>query len=79
MISPFGTKALVVNTVKRGPGQMLGMGLDLTGVLDSVTGGQVTQVKSQLDTLEILLKVAIGASIASGTLALVALFGGGRR
>lgn len=58
---------------------MLGMGFDLTGLLDSVSGGQVTQVKTQLDTLELMLKISIGASIVSGTLALVELLGGRRR
>ena len=66
-------EALVVNTVRRGPGQMAGMGLDLTSIADTLTGGKVTEVSDQLDRLEVALKVSIAASVIAGLLASWAL------
>lgn len=77
-----GIDALVVNTVRRGPGMMTGMGYSdpnmgdsvLLDVADALTGGQVSQTQAQLDRLELALKISIGASVVSGLFALAALF-----
>jgi hypothetical protein len=71
-----GVEALVVNTVRRGSGQMAGMGsmgLDLTSIADELTGGKVTDVQAQLDRLEIALKVSIVASVVAGVAGLFVL------
>jgi hypothetical protein len=69
-------EAIIVNTRRRGPHQMAGV-LD---TIDRLTGGEVTQVKQQLDTLELLLKVSIGASIVAGVASIIAIArGAGRR
>lgn len=74
---PFGIDALVVNTVRRGPGQMTGMGDGiLTDVANALTGGAVSAAQAQADRLELFLKISIGASIVSGVLALSALLKG---
>lgn len=81
MTSPFGIDALVVNTVRRGPGQMLGMGgmgNVLTDLADNLTGGRVTETQQQLDRLELALKVSIAASVVSGLVGLSILFSGKR-
>lgn len=76
---PFGIDAVVVNTVRRGPRQMTGMGDNtLTNIVDNLTGGTVTRTEQQLATLELALKVSIAASCVSGVLALVVLFSGKR-
>ena len=68
-------EALVVNTVRRGHGQIAGMGaIDLTAVADSLTGGAVTDTKAQLDRLEIALKVSIVASVVAGVVGLMVFF-----
>lgn len=71
-------EALIVNTRRRGPGQMAGMEGRHMGsvpsVIDSVTGGEYSRFGSQLDRLELGLKVAIFASCLSGLAALVVLF-----
>jgi hypothetical protein len=80
MTSPFGTSAIVVNTVRRGPGQMTGLGdFNVTGALDAITGGAVSQTQADLATLKTMLQVTIGVSIVSGVLAISALLSGGRR
>lgn len=73
-------QAIIVDTVKRGPGQMAGLARmgDLTdtgtSLLDTVTGGQYTVVSDKLDAISIGLKLSIAASVLSGALATVALF-----
>jgi hypothetical protein len=68
-------KAIVVNMRQRGPGQMAGMGdFNITGVLDSLTGGAVTSTEAQLDRLEVALKISIVASVLSSALAIWAIF-----
>jgi hypothetical protein len=64
-------EALIVNTVRRGQGQMAG--LDLTALADSLTGGQVTAAEDQLTQLQLALKVSIFASIIAAGLASWAL------
>lgn len=72
--------AIVVNTRRRGPGQMLGMGADTTTtVLDALTGGTYQDTVSQLDTAVIALKISIVASVLSGIAALAVLFDRRRR
>lgn len=74
---PFGIDAMVVNTVRRGPRQMAGMGDNaLTNIVDNLTGGTLTQTEQQLAQLEVALKVAIAASCISGVLALTCLLSG---
>lgn len=73
-------EAIIVDTVRRGPGQMAGLRMgDLsdtsTSLLDTVTGGQFTIVSDKLDTISLGLKLSIAASVLSGALATVALFG----
>lgn len=76
---PFGIDAMVVNTVRRGPRQMAGMGDNaLTNIVDNLTGGTLTQTEQQLQQLETFLKISIAASCISGALALAALFSGKR-
>ncbi len=58
-------EALVVNTVRRGPGQLTG--IDATDLLNVVTGGGYSDLLDQLNTLDTGLKVSIAASaIAAG-------------
>lgn len=78
-MSPFGIDAMVVNTVRRGPRQMTGMGDNiLTGLLDRVTGGEISATQAQLDRLEIALKVSIAASVVAGIAGLAVLLSGKR-
>lgn len=49
---------------------MEGIGASL---LDEVSGGKVSQIKKQLDKLEVGLKVAIASSVFAGVMTLVAL------
>jgi hypothetical protein len=65
--------ALVVNMVRRGPGQMTGMGIDVTGLLDSLTGGKVSAAEDQLQTLQTSLKLSIAASVISGIAGIAAI------
>lgn len=67
--------AIVVNTVERGPGQMTGMGdgSPVVDLLDTLTGGQITSTQSQLQTLELALKISIAASVISGAVAILLL------
>jgi hypothetical protein len=59
-------EALVVNTVRRGPGQMTGMG-DATDLLNIVSAGGYNDLLNELNTLDTALKVSIAASaIAAG-------------
>ncbi len=81
MISPFGINALVVNTVRRGPQQMTGMGdtgSALLNAVDALTGGQVSSTQHQLDRLELALKISIGASVVAGLAGLAVLLSGKR-
>lgn len=73
MTSPFGLDAIVVNTVRRGPRQMMGMGDGLVDLANSLTGGKVTDVQNQLDRLELALKVSIAASCVAGLAGLAVL------
>lgn len=77
--------AIIVDTVKRGPRQMAGMGAGLfdtdadqvgagTSLLDAFTGGQYTIVSDKLDSISLGLKLSIAASVLSGALATIALF-----
>jgi hypothetical protein len=76
---PFGIDAMVVNTVKRGPRQMAGMGDSaLLDIVNGLTGGEVTAVQTQLNTLELMLKVSIAASIVAGIAGLSVLLSGRR-
>lgn len=70
--------ALIVNTVDRGPGQMLGMGdgNPIIDLLDHVTGGEISSTQSQLASLQLALKVSIAASILAGVVSLGVLFSG---
>ena len=71
------SQALVVNMRERGPGQMIGMGSTGSVVgdtIDAFTGGALTEAQQKADRLELFLKISIGASIISGTLALMAIF-----
>jgi hypothetical protein len=68
-------EALVVNHLRRGPGQMTGMG-DAGGILNTLTGGEYDRVTQQLDTLEIALKVSIVASCIAGAFAAAAFLRG---
>jgi hypothetical protein len=76
---PFGIDAMVVNTVRRGPRQMAGMGdsalLDLANAL---TGGQISATQAQLDRLETALKISIAASVVAGIAGLSVLLSGKR-
>jgi hypothetical protein len=75
----IGTEAMVVNTVRRGPRQMAGMGDSfLLDLANGLTGGQISQTQAQLDRLEVLLKVSIGASIVAGLAGFAVLFSGKR-
>lgn len=65
-------EALVVNTVRRGPRQMDGFG-DFTEVANVLTGGQYTDIRVQLDRLELALKVSIVASVLAGVAGLFVL------
>lgn len=78
-------EAIIVDTVKRGPRQMAGMGagglFDTgddagagTSLLDAFTGGQYTIVSDKLDSISLGLKLSIAASVLSGALATIALF-----
>lgn len=76
---PFGIDAMVVNTVRRGPRQMAGMGDSaLLDIVNGLTGGEVTAVQTQLNTLEIALKLSIAASVVSGLVGLSILLSGKR-
>jgi hypothetical protein len=69
--------ALIVSMRQRGPGQMLGMEgphLGSASVLDTVTGGEYSAIRGQLDRLELALKVSIFASCLAGVAALAVLF-----
>jgi hypothetical protein len=73
-------EAIIVDTVRRGPGQMAGLRMgdlaDTSGsILDTVTGGQYSVVSDKLDTISLGLKLSIAASVLSGVLATVTLFG----
>jgi len=60
-------EALLVSTRRRGPGQMQGLGMgDATNLLDTLTSGEYSSRISQLDRLELLLKVSIAASLIAG-------------
>jgi hypothetical protein len=78
--------ALVVNTVQRGPSQMLGMegglapmrrrpmqGMEGSTVIDALTGGEYGRVLAKLDHLEVVLQIAIIASCIAGAAGLVSL------
>jgi hypothetical protein len=65
-------EAIVVDTIKRGPGQMAGIGD--AGLLDTLTEGQYTVVQDKLDSISLGLKLSIAASVLSGALATIALF-----
>lgn len=71
-------EALVVNHIRRGKGQMTGMGdAGVVGnVLNTLSGGEYDRVTQQLDTLEIALKVSIAASCIAGAFALLAFVRG---
>jgi hypothetical protein len=68
-------EAIVVNHVRRAPGQMLGLG-DAGGLLNTLTGGEYDAIRAQLDRLELALKVSIAASVVAGLVAVVSM---GRR
>ncbi|HZE50657.1 MAG TPA: hypothetical protein VE074_13900 [Jatrophihabitantaceae bacterium] len=69
-------EALVVNHIRRGPGQMTGLGGGATDLINTLTGGEYDRVAQQLDTLELALKVSIAASCIAGAFALAALVRG---
>ena len=70
-------EALVVNTVRRGPGQLTGMG-DATDLLNVVTAGGYNDLLDELNTLDTGLKVSIAASAIAAGLSLWLIFGGDR-
>lgn len=70
-------EALVVNTVRRGPAQMTGMG-DATDLLNVVTAGGYNELLDELATLDTGLKVSIAASALAAGFALWSIFGGDR-
>jgi hypothetical protein len=70
------THAVVVNMRQRGTGQMAGLGdatSAITEVIDRATGGEYTRVSGQIDTLELLFKVSVAASVISAVCSLLAL------
>jgi len=75
MAKPRYVEAILVNTRRRGPGQMLGMGDDVTGtLLNAVTGGTYQDVLDKIDTVTLLLKISIAASVVAGLFGAAALF-----
>jgi hypothetical protein len=70
-------EALVVNTVRRGPGQLTGMG-DATDLLNVVTGGGYQELVDELNMLDTGLKVSIAASAIAAGLSLWLIFGDDR-
>ena len=76
-----GVEAIVVNTIRRGPGQMQGLGADgstTDNLLNIATGGTYSELLETIDTLTLLLKVTVVASVISG-IAAVAVLAQGRR
>lgn len=70
-------EALLVSTRRRGPGQMQGLGMgDATNLLDTLTSGEYSSRISQLDRLELLLKVSIAASLVAGIAGLASMLRG---
>jgi hypothetical protein len=71
-------EALIVNHIRRGPGQMTGMPKmgDVSSLLSTLTGGESDRVQQQLNDLELYLKVSIAASCVAGGFALMALLRG---
>lgn len=67
-------EAVVVNMRERGPGQMVGMGSELTDFADRLSGGALTSAQQQADRLELFLKISIAASIFSGLAALAMIY-----
>lgn len=65
-------EAVIVNTTRRGPGQMA----DPQALLDVATGGEYSRILKRLDTLELVLKVSIGASIVAGLAGLISIIRG---
>jgi hypothetical protein len=76
---PSYVDAIVVNTRRRGPGQMLGMGDATTTLLDAVTGGTYQALLDKLDTVSLLLKVSTAAALIAGIAGVAILFRGDRR
>lgn len=77
-------EALIVQTRRRGPGQLAGLsdagdGSFFTNLIDNVTGGQLSSAQAQLDRLETLLTWSILASFVSAGIALASLFRKGGR
>ena len=72
-------EALVVNMVRRGPGQLTGMGQggmgDASDVLNVLTGGGYGELVDELNTLDTGLKVSIAASAIAAGFALWSIFG----
>lgn len=65
-------EAVVVDTRRRGPEQMAGA----TDLIDVATGGEYTRIMNRLDTLELALKVSIGASVVAGLAGLISIWRG---
>lgn len=69
--------ALLVNTKRRGPGQMQGLNMgDASNLLDTLTAGEYSSRIAQVDRLELLLKISIAASLVAGVAGLASLFRG---
>lgn len=70
-------EALIVNTARRGPTQMLGLdggtAGPASGLFDSLTGGEYSRIQAQLDRLELALQVTIIASCIAGVAGLVSI------
>lgn len=71
-------EALVVNTVERGPGQIVGMGSAVTDLVDAATGGVLSSTEQQLRELKLALQLSIVASLIAGVAGLAVLFSGKR-
>ncbi len=67
-------QALLVNVRERGPGQMVGIGDVSDSLLNIATGGTYKDVLDQLDTLTLLLKVSIAASLVAGIAGVISIF-----
>ena len=75
-------EAVVVNTKRRAPGQMLGMGdaaSTVTAFVDTLTGGEASKVTTDLDTLALEGKILVVGGILAGLAGLWSLYAGARR
>lgn len=77
------TDAIIVQTQRRGPHQMLGMGSDLTdavgNLFNTATGNVLPTITDQAARLEVWLKVSVLASVVAGLASLGMLYYASRR